>query len=124
MKLNKKYIFLTLLIFAIEICIALFVKDRFIRPFIGDLLVTVLLFSFFRIFYHGSGFKLAIAVLLFSFSVEILQYFKLIELLGLQNNKFATIVLGATFDWLDLLAYFLGIFISFLMDKRLHNSSI
>ena len=100
MKLNKKYISLTLLVFAIEICIALFVKDRFIRPFIGDLLVTMLLFSFFRIFYHGSGFKLAIAVLLFSFSVEILQYFNLIELLGLQNNKFATIVLGATFDWL------------------------
>ena len=96
-------------------------KDKFIRPFVGDLLVTMLLLSFFRIFYSGSALKLAVTVILFSFTVEILQYFTLIEILGLQSNKFATIILGATFDWLDLLAYLLGVVFSFLMDKKMIN---
>ena len=36
-------------IFAIEVCIALFVRDSFIRPYGGDLLVTVLICCFLRI---------------------------------------------------------------------------
>ena len=35
------------LILAIEVCIALFVHDDFIRPYVGDVLVTVLPFLFF-----------------------------------------------------------------------------
>ena len=118
MKINKKYLLLTISLFLIEVCIALFVRDKFIRPFIGDALVTMLLFSFVRIFYSGNGYKVAIGVLLFSFSVETFQYFNLIEILHLKNNKLAKIVLGSTFDWLDLLAYFVGVLFSFLLDKK------
>lgn len=72
MKLNKKYILLSLVLLSIEICIALFARDQFIRPFLGNALVTVLIFSFARIFYHGKALMLALFVLSFSFSVEIL----------------------------------------------------
>lgn len=121
MQINKKYLLFFLLIFFVEILIALFVRDQFIRPFIGDVLVTVLLFAFCRIFYKGNAVKLALGVLIFSFNIEFLQYLKLIEILGLQNNKIAVTVLGATFDWLDLLAYILGVLISYFIDKKLNT---
>ncbi len=121
MQVNKKYLLIFLLILFIEVFIALFVRDQFIRPFIGDALVTVLLFAFCRIFYKGSSIKLATAVLIFSFTIEFFQFLKLIEIIGLQNNKIAVTVLGATFDCLDLLAYFLGVLISYFIDKKLNT---
>lgn len=33
-----------------EVLIALYVRDRFIRPYVGDMLVVVLVYSFVRIF--------------------------------------------------------------------------
>lgn len=48
------------------------------------------------------------AVLLFSYGVEIMQYFNLVELLGLGEYKLARIVIGTSFAWSDLLAYTAG----------------
>ncbi|WP_255513245.1 DUF2809 domain-containing protein [Lutibacter sp. Hel_I_33_5] len=99
--------------------IATFFKDKFIRPILGDVLVVILLFSFCRIFYHGNSIKLIIGVLIFAFIIEILQYFQFASLLGLENNKIAKIVLGSTFDWLDLLAYSIGALLCFPLDNKL-----
>ena len=121
MKLNKKCIFITIALFLIEVCIAVFIKDSFIRPFLGDVLVVLLIFSFARIFYYGNVKKLIFGVLLFSFTIEILQYFQFATVLGLENNKIAKIVLGSTFDWLDLLAYTIGALICFPLDKKINS---
>jgi hypothetical protein len=40
MRWNWKYAFISLVILVLEICIALFVHDRFIRPFFGDVLAV------------------------------------------------------------------------------------
>lgn len=119
MKINKKYIYLTVFLFFIEVCIATFFKDTFIRPIFGDVLVVILLFSFVRIFYRRDRLKLIIGVLLFSFLIEILQYFQFATILGLEENKIATIILGSTFDWLDLFAYVVGALVCFPLDKKL-----
>ncbi len=119
---NKKYFILTLILLVIEILIGVFVHDNFIRPFIGDVLVVILLFTFFRIFYKGSSLKLILAVLAFSFTIEILQYFNLVSMLGLQDNKLAKIVLGATFDFLDLLAYLIGCVLNIFIDRRMFKT--
>ena len=119
MKINKKYIYLTIVLFLIEVCIAVFLKDTFIRPIFGDVLVVILLFSFVRILYYGERLKLIIGVLLFSFTIEILQYFQFASILGLEENKIAKIVLGATFNKLDLLAYVVGSLLCFPLDKKL-----
>lgn len=108
-------LFLSVLI--IEVCIALFLNDHFIRPFVGDLLVVVLIYFFFKSWLDATAVKLAIAVFLFACLVETLQYFNLIEWLGLEHLSLAKIILGATFDWLDLLAYFLGTIFSLLLDQ-------
>ncbi|MGS0730155.1 ribosomal maturation YjgA family protein, partial [Shewanella sp. 0m-11] len=83
-------------------------NDGFIRPFIGDLLVVIWMFLLLASFINLSPIKLSVSVLILAYSIEIAQYFKLVNLLGLQNNSFARTVIGSTFDWLDFLAYSLG----------------
>ena len=121
MKLDKKYFFVTVFLFLIELYIAIFIKDKFIRPFLGDVLVVVLLFSFFRVFYKGKRLKLIFGILIFSFVIEFSQYFQIVKILNLENNKFIKTILGATFDWLDLLAYIVGAIFSYCMDYIINN---
>ena len=104
----KKNALLALLLFVVELTIAVFINDAFIRPFLGDVLVVMLLFYLCKTFVSGRELALIVAVLLFSFAVEIGQYFRLAELLGLMDCKVARIVIGSTFDVKDLLAYAIG----------------
>lgn len=106
---NKTYFALTILIFLIELGIALFIRDQFIRPFVGDLLVVVLLYCFFKTFLNHSPLKVGIGVLLFAYTIEILQYFNFVEALGLQSNRILAVALGSTFDVWDLVVYTIGV---------------
>lgn len=114
---HPKYFILTILLLSIEICIALFVHDNFIRPYIGDVLVVILIYCFIKSFINLPPNITAIAVLLFSFVVETLQYFKVVNLLGLQNSKVASIIIGTSFAWQDIIAYIVGIAIVILAEK-------
>lgn len=117
--MNSRYFLVTLLLLSIEILIALFVNDTFVRPFLGDVLVVMLIFSAIRIFYTGKKLYVAVFVLLFSFFVEFSQYFKLIEVLGWEDIRFAQTVLGATFDILDLFAYATGTIVMYIVDEKI-----
>ncbi|MBT7828499.1 MAG: DUF2809 domain-containing protein [Bacteroidetes bacterium] len=114
---NKKYFGLAVLIFLVEIAIALFVHDNFIRPYIGDLLVVVLIYCFIKSFLKLPVLTVALFVLIFSFSIEILQFLNIVEKLGLENSKTAKIVIGTSFNWLDLLAYLIGIGFVLITEK-------
>lgn len=96
------------LVFTLEVLIALFVHDSFIRPFVGDVLVMVLMFCFVSIFVSGSVWLISGALLIFAFSIEFAQGLKLVERLGLQDHTLARIIIGTTFDLKDLLAYTVG----------------
>ena len=98
--------FLALL--AIEILIALFVHDRFIRPYGGDILVTVLLCCLGRIFFPEKPKLLPLWVFLLALSVEICQYFDFVTRLGLGNSPFVRTLLGTTFSPADILCYGAG----------------
>jgi len=106
--LNLKFLFVFLAIFLTEILIAKYLHDAFIRPFGGDVLVVVLIYAFFRIFLITNNKRLALGVLIFSFIIEFLQALHYVNWLGLQDNKFWSIVLGTYFSVYDLLAYFVG----------------
>ena len=108
MKDRKKYALIFLLLFMAEAAIALWVRDDFIRPYLGDVLVTVLLYSFLRIFIRKPGWWLVIGVFVFAAAVEVSQYFNLVELLHLEGSRFFRIVLGSTFDVKDIACYFVG----------------
>ncbi len=111
------YFILTLVLFAVELLIALYVNDSFVRPYLGDYLVVILLYCFLRSFFKIAVSKATAIVLLISFLVEGFQGLQGIRLLGWQNNRLAQTVLGTSFEWTDLLAYVLGIATVFLAEK-------
>ncbi len=48
MKINKRYLSAFFILLTIEVFIALFVHDNFIRPYIGDVLVVIVIYTFIR----------------------------------------------------------------------------
>lgn len=108
-RFRKEYLLVTIALFVVEILIAVSVHDKFVRPYVGDFLVVILLYSFFRSFLNLSFIRLAFLSLLIAYTVELLQYFHLVQQLGLQNNTIARTVVGSSAEWTDILAYTLGI---------------
>lgn len=108
LRFGKIYLVLALLLLAAEIAIAVFVRDRVIRPFVGDVLIVVLIYCCLRIFLNVNYRTAAMAVLSLAVVIEILQLFDFVARLGLETNRALAIALGRTFDWLDLLAYLIG----------------
>lgn len=106
----------------IEIIIALFVHDAFVRPYIGDVLVTVLLCCLCRIIIPKGVSALPIYVFVFAVLVELAQYVKVVKLLGLENNAFFSTIIGTTFSFVDILCYAAGCLAFLVAEKRLFNS--
>jgi hypothetical protein len=106
---SPRFFLIALLLFVIEILIAVYVRDRFIRPYVGDFLVVIMLYCGIRAFVKASSLKVAMGVLLFSYAIEALQYFHFVDRLGLAENRMARTVIGYGFEWLDILAYTLGV---------------
>ena len=92
----------------IEICIALFVHDRFVRPYIWDALVTVLLCCLWRVAVPRGVPALPVYVFIFAALVELAQYVDVVALLGWEKNAFLSTVIGRTFSWPDILCYGAG----------------
>ena len=95
----------------------MYVTDRFIRPYGGDFLVVILIYYFVRAFVKSSAGTVAIGVLIFSYAVEIAQYFKIVEVNGLKGIQLAEIVIGTGFSWWNMLAYSLGVLTVYLVDR-------
>ena len=122
MRLTLKYIIAFLILLATEIYIALYVHDNFIRPYLGDSIVVVLIYVLIMgLFSIPRSFKskniTALTVLLFSFMVEVLQAISFINYTGLEDNKLARIILGTSFSWWDMLAYVGGYFFIIVVEK-------
>lgn len=101
----------------VEIFIALCVRDAFIRPYGGDILVTVLLCCFGRIFFPEKPRLLPLWVFLFAAGVEAGQYFDYVSLLGLGDSPFFRTLLGSSFSWADILCYGAGCGVFAVLDK-------
>jgi len=115
---NRKYFFLTVLLFLIEVYIAIFINDQLIRPFVGDVLVVILIYCFVKSFWKVRSRVAAISVFVFACVIEGLQYLNLVDRLGLAQNKILATILGTTFDWKDILAYALGTVIILVWESR------
>lgn len=108
MKKRITYIILTILLLAIEVFIALFVHDRFIRPYVGDVLVVIVLYTFIRIFVPERIKMLPVYLFGFAVLVELAQYFRIVERLGLEDNRFFSVLIGSVFDIKDVICYAVG----------------
>jgi hypothetical protein len=114
---NKNYFAFTILLFLIEVFIALFVNDTFIRPYLGDVLVVILIYCFLKSFVKLPVLTATLFVLIFSFTIEFLQFLNIVEKLNLEKSKIARTVIGTSFSWIDLATYILGIAIVIVVEK-------
>ena len=108
---------------AVEVCIALFVHDAFVRPYVGDMLVTLLLCCMCRVILPDKIRLLPVFVFLFAACVEIAQYFDVVALMGLTDDWFLSIALGRTFSWMDLVCYAVGCMVAFTLDEIIRKKN-
>jgi hypothetical protein len=117
-RFNLKYFILAIVLFVTEVLIALYLHDPFIRPYVGDFLVVILIYCAVRSVWQAPAKKVAFGVLIFSYLIETLQYFDFVKMIGLQHSKVARIVIGTSFAWEDIIAYTLGILVVILVDRK------
>ena len=110
--MNKRLFYLIgfAIILAVEIIIGMYVHDRFVRPYMGDALVVVLIYCFIRIFIPKGLSQLPFYVFAFACFIEVLQYFQLVDVLGI-TNPVTRIILGSTFDLKDIVSSVGGTFL-------------
>ena len=110
MKMNKRLIYgiLTAILITAEVLIALFIHDSFVRPYVGDMLVVVVVYCLVRIFIPEGVRLLLLYVFIFAAVVEVLQYFHIVDVIGLGDSAFFRTLIGGTFDIKDIVCYGLG----------------
>ena len=118
------YALLSAFLLLSEIFIALFVHDRIIRPYVGDVLVTTLLCALVRIFLPNKIRFLSLYVLVFATLVEIGQYFDYAELLGLSNIEFFSVLMGRSFSFVDIICYAIGCAVFSVIEITLNKITI
>ena len=107
-KKRTAYLIASLVFFGIELLIALFVHDNFVRPYVGDVLVVVLIYTVVRILIPEGVRLLPLYIFLFAAGVEVLQYFRIVEVLGLSDHRILSVVIGSVFDVKDIMCYGAG----------------
>lgn len=119
MKKRIPYILLSLLFLILcALIVSLFSSNQFIRGFLGDAVIVILIYCFAKSFKNFSPLPLSIGVTVFAYGIEFSQYFKIITLLGFKENLFTRIVFGSVFDPLDLIAYTIGGTIIYFLDRK------
>lgn len=119
LKLNRNYLILFLVLLIIEVSIATFVKDGFVRFVLGDFLIVIMLYCLVRALFRIRVLSAALLVLAFAFLVELFQLAGLLKLLNLEQNHVAHLILGSTFQIEDLLAYTFGIIAVLFVEFRI-----
>ncbi|MHC1694832.1 MAG: DUF2809 domain-containing protein [Eubacteriales bacterium] len=102
------YLLVFLVLVAAEVVIALFVHDRIVRPYVGDIIIVAVIYCFIKIFIPNGVKLLPLYVFIFASMVEVAQYFDFVTLLGLEDNSFFRILLGTSFSYIDIICYAIG----------------
>ena len=102
------YLFGTDLLLITEVLIALYVQDNFVRPYLGDVLVVLLLYCAVRTAFPTGIRLLPLYLFLLAAAVEIAQYLDILTFIGVGSDSVLHIVFGSSFSWLDLLCYLAG----------------
>ncbi|WP_432453964.1 DUF2809 domain-containing protein [Agarivorans sp. QJM3NY_29] len=106
----------SLLWLIVLIVIACYVRDDFIRPTLGDVFVVVWLHYLLASIVNVSSKITAAAAVLIAYLIEMGQYLQINQWLNIAPSSVLHIILGATFDGMDLLAYLIGGMLCLLID--------
>lgn len=119
---NKYHFLFFIVLLAIEAAIAYFLQSGFIRHTVGDFLVVILIYCFFRSFIQTKPLNIAIITLWIAYMTEFLQRTNFLEVIGLKNSSWANLIFGNSFSIQDLTAYTLGVLVIYLIDRSLENT--
>lgn len=112
-----KYFVSFMIVFLVEVIIAVFVHDQLIRPYLGDILVVVCVYLLCRTIFLKKFKYLSFYVLIFAIFVEILQYFNLAQVIA-KDNQVIKIILGSTFDIKDIICYVIGYILIVIVERK------
>lgn len=104
-----------------EVAIALFVRDRFVRPYLGDVLAVVLVYCGLRAVLPLRVLPAAVLAFAIGALIEFGQGVNLLDLLGLRGNQVIAVVLGGSFEWLDFVAYAAGALLALAAERFIHR---
>jgi len=122
MQRRAAYVIAALILLVVEVLIALFVNDQFVRPYLGDVLAVVLVYASLRAV-TPMGFTPALCSALGNaLVIEVAQALNLLGALGLADNQFARTVLGGAFDMLDMAAYLAGGIVVLAVESGLRRA--
>ncbi len=125
LQFSLKYLLLTVIIFLVEVLIATKLEHIFfVRAYLGDVIVVMLLYTFVKTFVKMNDQKLILGILVFSFLVEFAQYFHVAEKSGFRPGSLMYIVIGNSFSWIDLLCYAVGCLLLYLSVRMAKNESL
>ncbi|MUT67415.1 DUF2809 domain-containing protein [Paenibacillus sp. NEAU-GSW1] len=125
-RFNNKYMISFILLFLAELVIALFLHDSFIRPYIGDMLVVVLMYCFIKSIFSVHTKLLPFYIFVFSINIEICQWYEFVKLIHMETNVFIKTLFGSVFDIKDIYSYFAGCLILYILQKiqQLNKSNV
>ncbi len=119
MKHKKKravYLIAALLVLALEIFIGVCVRDDFVRPYLSDVLVVVLIYCALRVAFPTGIKLLPLYVFAFALTVELLQLIDIVGLLGIPRGSIVAIIIGSTFSYIDIVCYAVGCVLVYLTE--------
>ena len=110
-KKRRRFLFAitAVVLLVVEFVIAFYAKG-WIRNYLGDVLIVVFLYALFRAVFierPSKWFVLPTVILVLAFGVEFLQLWGICNRLGI-HNRYALILLGASFSVVDLVCYIIG----------------
>ena len=117
-----KFFCMFLALVFVEILIALFVNDSVIRPYIGDVIVVVVIYCLIRTIIPKRVPMLSLYIFLFSVFVEIAQYYNIVYFLGWGDNEFMRVLIGTSFSWLDIGCYAVGCACTGVWDYKVRGA--
>ena len=106
MKKRILYLIAFIILVGIEVLIGKFAHG-FVRGYVGDMLVVVVIYTFIRIIIPEKFPWLSVSVFLFAVFVEIMQGISIVDRLGITNENIR-VAIGTKFDLPDILCYAVG----------------
>lgn len=121
MKKRLPYLIGSVVLLLIEIYIGACVHDDIVRPYVGDILVTILLCCIGRVLFPQGLPWLPTAVFALAVAVECIQ---LIDIPAIEDTVWE-VILGTSFSWIDIVCYGLGcaVFVAGDALRRSHTQT-
>ncbi len=112
------YVIASVILLIIEILIGLY-ANGFVRNYVGDVLVVILIYTLCRSISQNKPSKwyvLPTCILIFAFIVEFLQLWGFCDRFGIEN-RLLRIIIGTGFSIEDLISYTIGVVPCYIIEK-------